>query len=186
MLNKKDWLWFGAGFSLGLGVIHPFVMILADMMAAADGLTISRMIASTAHSAFSYAMLPWSMGFGLLSGAVALLMTKLRESRVQQIKTKAIMEMAGAACHELNQPMQVILGYSDLLAGALDRRDDVRNKLEKITAQISKMDRILKQINRITTYQTMNYGHGIKIIDIEKASEHRACFTVKERNCLVR
>lgn len=81
------------------------------------------------------------------------------------------MEMAGAACHELNQPMQVILGYSDLLTGAMDRSDDLRNKLEKITIQITKMDRIMKQINRISTYQTRDYVHGIRIVDIEKASE---------------
>lgn len=171
MIDKKAWLWVAVGCGLGFGIVHPVVMILSEIMTTTHGIPIARMVASTAHSAYSYVMLPWSLGFGLLSGAMAFLTTKLREARLQQIKTKAIMEMAGAACHELNQPMQVILGYSDLLTGAMDRSDDLRNKLEKIIIQITKMDRIMKQINRISTYQTRDYVHGIRIVDIEKASE---------------
>lgn len=184
MWDKNASLWFFIGCGLGYGVIHPLVMIFANMMGLTDGHRI--LVFSSVAQAFSSAMLPWSLGFGLLSGAVALLTAKLREARLQQIKTTAIMEMAGATCHELNQPMQVILGYSDLLAGAMDRSDDLRKKLEKITIQITRMERIMKQINRISTYQTRDYVHGIKIVDIEKASEPRACQTGKARNCFAR
>ena len=182
MWDKKASLWFFIGCGLGYGVIHPLVMIFANMMALTDGHRIP-MFSSVVH-AFSSAMLPWSLGFGLLSGLVALLMGKWRQARVQQIKTKAIMEMAGAACHELNQPMQVILGYGELLIDALDRDDDLKRLLIRITVQITRMDRILKQINRITSYQTQEYIHGIKIVDIEKASETGTCYTGKRRKCL--
>ena len=34
--------------------------------------------------------------------------------RLQKEKLQGVLEMAGAACHELNQPLQVVSGYNDL------------------------------------------------------------------------
>jgi PAS domain S-box-containing protein len=36
-----------------------------------------------------------------------------QEQRIQEEKLKGVIEMAGAVCHELNQPLQAISGYSE-------------------------------------------------------------------------
>jgi len=149
---------------------------------AAHG-SLSNSLAATTDSAFSFKMLPWNVGFGLLCGILGFLIVKLRRARIQHISSKAVTEMAGAACHGLNEPMQVVLGYSELLVSKskMDEHDDLKRILKTISNQILKMDRILKQINYITSYETRDYVHGIRIIDIEKASR-RQWPRMKKRN----
>lgn len=160
------------GAGLGYSVVHPSLMFISKLMLAAHS-SLSDTLVATTDSAFSLKMLPWNVGFGLLCGILGFLIVKLRRSRIQHIKSQAVTEMAGAACHELNQPMQVILGYSELLIEKMDDHKDLERMLKTISDQIQKMDRILKQINSITSYETRDYVHGIRIIDIQKASRHR-------------
>ena len=61
--------------------------------------------------------------------------------RVETQKLQAIIEMARAMCHELNQPMQSIYGYCELLMMGLEEK-----------------------------YETKDYLKG-KIIDIDRATE---------------
>ena len=42
------------------------------------------------------------------------------QERIKKEKLQGVIEMAGAVCHELNQPMQVVLGISELLPDDLD------------------------------------------------------------------
>ncbi len=116
-------------------------------------------------------MLPWGLGFGLLCAIVGWLLAKSREASLREQKLQGVMELAGAACHELNQPMQVVLGYSELLKNGIPPEDPTGGKLQEIIVHIEKMDRILKKIRAITRYESMEYIEGIQIIDIDKASQ---------------
>ena len=82
------------------------------------------------------------------------------------------MELAGAVCHELTQPMQALTTYAELLMIG-DRGDPCLNTgLEKIRAQVLRMRDITRKLNRITRYETMDYVFkGKKIIDIDRASD---------------
>jgi len=85
-------------------------------------------------------------------------------------KLQGVLEMAGAVCHEINQPMQTILGYSELLLLNMEPDNNTFEKLQKIKDQIEKMRQITRKLMRITKYETKNYLKG-KIIDIDKASK---------------
>lgn len=175
MVINKAWQWFVIGGVAGYALIHPFIMISAQMMSATGpgrDISFNAIASLNMLSAFSYPMLPWSLGFGLLSGAVALLVAKMRQVRLQKLKLQAVMELAGATCHELNQPMQVILGYADMLSKNMLKKENWRPIHEEMIVQIERMDSILKKINNITSYETCEYVHGIKIIDIEKSSKN--------------
>jgi len=115
-------------------------------------------------------MLPWGLGLGLLCAMVGWLLAKIGQAARREQKLQGVMELAGATCHELNQPMQVILGYAELLKNDLRSADPMREKLQEIIVHIDKMDRILKKIRAITKYEAMEYIEGITIIDIDKAS----------------
>lgn len=80
------------------------------------------------------------------------------------------MELAGAACHELNQPMQVILVYADIVRAEMKPDDPFHPHLTEIVTQIARMDTILRRIRNITKYETFEYLKGVQIIDIDKAS----------------
>jgi signal transduction histidine kinase len=168
--RKKIWLWFSIGFGIGFLVVHPLIMVIAKVMDVNMPLHFAS-IRTAVLMGFTYAMLPWGLGLALLSGIVAALITKVQQIRVEKSKLQGVMALAGAACHELNQPMQVILGYADLIGRELPPEDPLAPVLKEIGSQISRMDVILKKIRSITRYETFEYLDEIHLIDIHKASE---------------
>lgn len=92
---------------------------------------------------------------------------KAEEERIRMEKLQGVIEMAGAAAHELNQPLQVIAGYSELLS--LDK-ESLTKYIQKITSEVKRMAMIIKSLTQITRYETMDYTTDMKIIDIRKAS----------------
>lgn len=174
MFGIRPWLNFITGAALGYLVVHPLIMLAADLMLAstsdANYWALGRLTA-TAQSAFYMSMLPWGLGFGMLCALVGWLLAKVRQASLRQQKLQGVMELAGAACHELNQPMQVVLGYAELIKKDQPPGDSTGEKLLEIIIHIEKMDRILKKIRTINRYEAMEYIEGIRIIDIDKASQ---------------
>ena len=86
--------------------------------------------------------------------------------RVKREKLQGVLEIAGAVCHELNQPLQAILGNSELIV--MDRSDKkmVNKRLNNIIDQITKMGKIIKKVSSITQYKTVKYVGDVKIFDI--------------------
>jgi len=83
-----------------------------------------------------------------------------------------VLEMAGTVCHELNQPLQAILGYSQLLMFDIDANDPLYDKAESIVEQVNRMKTINSKLMKVTEYETKYYLQE-KIIDIDKASRGR-------------
>ncbi len=99
-------------------------------------------------------------------------MLQLQEKAAQEQKLQGVLEMAGAVCHELNQPLQVALGYADMLMLAIQEDDSRREALEKISESIVKMGELTRKIMNITDMKTISYLEGYsKIIDIHKSSK---------------
>jgi len=83
---------------------------------------------------------------------------------------ESVLETAGAVCHELNQPLQTLSGYTELVAMTIDD-EDVAGNIEKIVDQVERIHNITKKLQQITRYETTDYSDRTKIIDIEKASQ---------------
>ena len=95
---------------------------------------------------------------------------RLERDRYQYEKLQGVLEMAGAICHELNQPMQIISGYSDLLLMNISENDPIHAKLDTISKQIHRMGTITKKLMTIKEYKTQDYAGFSRIIDINKSS----------------
>jgi phosphoserine phosphatase RsbU/P len=86
-------------------------------------------------------------------------------------KLQGVLEMAGAVCHELNQPLHVVSGYSEMLLQDLDESDPQAETLRIIKEQVDRIGELTRRIMRITEYQSKEYLAGRSVIvDIEKAS----------------
>jgi PAS domain S-box-containing protein len=96
---------------------------------------------------------------------------QVEKERLKKEKLQGVLEMAGAACHELNQPLQVVSGYYDLLIDDIPDDHPLIGKLNIIRDQIETMGRITHKIMRITKYRTKPYVRGSMIIDIDKSSD---------------
>jgi PAS domain S-box-containing protein len=87
--------------------------------------------------------------------------------RVKREKLKGALEIAGAVCHELNQPLQALLGNSELIV--MDRNSDkkiINKRLNNIIDQINRIGKIIKKVSSITQYKTIKYVGDVKIFDI--------------------
>jgi PAS domain S-box-containing protein len=96
---------------------------------------------------------------------------KSEEARVIQEKLEAILEMTGAVCHELSQPMMAIYGYTELVGMKMSKDDPLYRQILKISEQVDRMGRITAKLMRIARYKTRGYLEGTRIIDIEKSSD---------------
>lgn len=86
-------------------------------------------------------------------------------------KLQGVLEMAGAVCHELNQPVMAISGYADIIAMKISEDDPLNDKLTKLKDQAMRVGAITQKLMRIVKYRTKEYANGEKIIDIEAAAE---------------
>jgi len=85
-------------------------------------------------------------------------------------KLRGALEMAGATCHEFNQPMQVISGYAELLLRDKSETDPGYEELKRIKQASDRMIEITRKLMLITRYETRRYVGGTTIIDIDKSS----------------
>lgn len=95
---------------------------------------------------------------------------KAEEERLERERLQVLLEMAGAVCHELNQPMQAISGFSESLTQNIKTDDPLYPKLKKIMELARTMGDITGKLMKITRYETKDYVRGVKIIDIDKSS----------------
>jgi signal transduction histidine kinase len=92
------------------------------------------------------------------------------QEQLQRERLQGVLELAGAVCHELNQPMQVIVAYCGLLLRDVSYDNALYAYIEKIQEQVDRMEKVTRKLMGVKTYQTKEYIEGIKIIDIDKAS----------------
>jgi len=97
---------------------------------------------------------------------------RLEEKARESEKNQALVEMAGATAHELNQPLTIILATIEILKkNKHESLKDIEKELELIYRSSERMAMIIKKISKITHYETKPYVSGANIIDIERSSD---------------
>ena len=91
--------------------------------------------------------------------------------RMEREKFEGVLETAGAVCHELNQPLQALTGYAELLQEYEAASPDIKRMIGTIQSQVQRLADITGKLQRITRYETQPYASGATIIDIHKASQ---------------
>jgi PAS domain S-box-containing protein len=86
-------------------------------------------------------------------------------------KQALVAELAGAAAHELNQPLTSILGYCELLKRQGPPEAPHMRAVSIISGQSERMAAIIKKIGRLTKYETTEYINDERIIDIYRATD---------------
>ncbi|HXK16861.1 MAG TPA: PAS domain S-box protein [Polyangiaceae bacterium] len=81
-----------------------------------------------------------------------------------------VAELAGAAAHELNQPLTSVIGYAELLRRKLEAEPQLASAAGVIIRESERMAEIVRKVGKITKYETKSYVGGAKILDLEKAS----------------
>jgi PAS domain S-box-containing protein len=96
---------------------------------------------------------------------------KAQEELQEREKQAIVAELAGAAAHELNQPLTSVIGYAELLRRNLESDPQLCNAANIIISEAERMAEIVRKVGKITRYETKSYVGGAKILDLEKASD---------------
>jgi PAS domain S-box-containing protein len=92
---------------------------------------------------------------------------KMERERIAKEKMQGVLEMAGAVCHEMNQPLQgLFLSLNEIM----EDHNNLEQEIENIRYFIGKIREINMKMMNITRYQTRDYIDGSRIIDIHGAS----------------
>lgn len=91
---------------------------------------------------------------------------QLRETE----KLNVLIETAGAAAHEINQPLQSIVGYAEMLLNDPDQADR-KSMLENIILAGMKISHILSNMQDIRQYATKEYAGKHDIVDLDQAAK---------------
>jgi PAS domain S-box-containing protein len=85
-------------------------------------------------------------------------------------KQALVAELAGAAAHELNQPLTSIMGYAQLIERQSPKDAAHMRAVGVILSEAERMAGIVKKVGKITKYETTDYVGGARMLDLERAA----------------
>ncbi|HEX2689628.1 MAG TPA: PAS domain S-box protein [Kofleriaceae bacterium] len=93
------------------------------------------------------------------------------QQRLQLTEKQALVaELAGAAAHELNQPLTSIMGYAELIERQSSANAAHLRAIAIIQSEAERMAGIVKKIGKITKYETTDYIGTARMLDLERAA----------------
>ena len=98
-------------------------------------------------------------------------LAQAQEQLLAQERQAIVAELAGAAAHELNQPLTSVMAYAELIKRRLDAESPVFAAVDVIFNEAERMAEIVRKIGKITRYETKAYVGQAKILDLDKASD---------------
>jgi PAS domain S-box-containing protein len=97
-------------------------------------------------------------------------LAQAQEQLLAQERQAIVAELAGAAAHELNQPLTSVMGYAELLKRRLDRDTPAYASAEVIFNEAERMAEIVRKIGKITRYETKSYVGHARILDLDRSA----------------
>ena len=91
-----------------------------------------------------------------------------QEQLIEGERLKVMSQMAGAAAHELNQPLTAVLGYGELLTMQQDCPPEVRKTADQILKSAGRIRDVVREMQRIHRYETEPYIGDVSIIRFDQ------------------
>ena len=92
---------------------------------------------------------------------------------IEKERLEGVIEMAGAVCLELNQPLQALYFQCERLQKAISKDNILFNQIDWIVEKVDRMSEIVEKLRNIGQYYTKDYIEGTRIVDIDRASQPR-------------
>jgi PAS domain S-box-containing protein len=104
-------------------------------------------------------------------------LAQAQEQILAQERQAIVAELAGAAAHELNQPLTSVMGYAELLKRRLEPDTAPYSAAVVIFNEAERMAEIVRKIGKITKYETKSYVGRARILDLDRSAPSSAPHT---------
>lgn len=84
----------------------------------------------------------------------------------QQSRLEGAWEVAGAVCHEMSQPLQIVLGYGEFLSQSSELSPGDRELLDKVTEGSRRLKVLIHRLQHITEVRRRPTSEGRRIWDL--------------------
>ncbi|RLA91117.1 MAG: hypothetical protein DRG20_02340 [Deltaproteobacteria bacterium] len=105
----------------------------------------------------------------------------IQEELLNQERLKVTLEIAGAAAHEINQPLSVLIGRVELLLSKLENGGITKKDLNVILDAAKRIENISSLFSNITCYCTKPYANNQRIVDIFASSINNSQTNKKDK-----
>ncbi len=82
-------------------------------------------------------------------------------------RREAAVEMAGAACHNLAQPLTTASLLVEKLGRLLPPEGPERESLEALRGEMERLGEMVQRISQVSEYTTRPYAQGLRIVDVD-------------------
>jgi PAS domain S-box-containing protein len=96
---------------------------------------------------------------------------RLQEEQRNRERLQGVLEMAGAAVHELNTPIFAALGTAQMLMKDPAQIKTQHDDLQTITRNLKQISDLTRKMAQITRYEAKAYVGETRIVDIRKACD---------------
>ena len=100
------------------------------------------------------------------------LQQKLADAQQQLVdaeRLRVLIETAGAAAHEINQPLTAVFGHVELMLASAPK-NPFREDLQFVYEAAKRIQEIVKSMGDIQHYQTKHYIGNVNIVDFQASS----------------
>lgn len=82
-------------------------------------------------------------------------------------RREAAVEMAGAACHNLAQPLTTATLIVEKLDRMLPEQGPERENLNALRGEVERLGELVHRISQVSEYTTRPYAQGLRIVDVD-------------------
>jgi DNA-binding response OmpR family regulator len=173
----------------------PRLAILDWMMPGLSGVEVCERVRGLAQGRFTYIILLTAKGqredllAGLEAGAddyvvkpfdreelrarirVGARVVALQNKLLEAEQMRVLAETAGAAAHEINQPLTVLMGKLELLLERMASDSPHREVIHSVYGSADRIAEIVRSMGEARAYVTKPYVEGIDIVDFNAAAD---------------
>ncbi len=95
---------------------------------------------------------------------------RAQQEQIEKERLEGVIEMAGAVCLELNQPLQSLYFHCERMQKAISEDNLLFTQIDWIVQKVDRISQIVQKLRSIGSYQTKDYIEGTRIVDIDRAS----------------
>jgi signal transduction histidine kinase len=102
--------------------------------------------------------------------ALALAGSRRRSADLQAARAEALVQLARTIPHELSQPLAVIAGYAELIGNEQLSGEQLREACLDILTATRELSNRVQRLERVSRYETREFGPGRTLIDLDRAT----------------